>query len=100
MDGSQMGHGEIEIVTDRLHLRAVRTEDLDAVATLGADNRVMGAFGGAVPREKSRDWLERQLVHWRDFRFGRFFVERDGVFVGLVGLYRTEFDAARTARSR
>lgn len=86
----------LQLATQRLRLRPVRDDDLDAVAALGADERVMAALGGALTREKSASWLGRQIEHWREHRMGRFFVERDGVFVGLAGLSRTEFDAAFT----
>jgi RimJ/RimL family protein N-acetyltransferase len=84
---------EVEIITRRLRLRPVRSDDLDALAILGADDRVMAAFGGATTREQSREWLERLLLHWRLHDFGRFLVERDGTFVGVVGLSRTDYDA-------
>jgi RimJ/RimL family protein N-acetyltransferase len=84
---------DVEIVTERLRLRPVRSEDLVAVAALGADERVMASLGGVLAAEKSAAWLERLLRHWREHGFGRFSVERDGVVVGFVGLSRTEFDA-------
>jgi RimJ/RimL family protein N-acetyltransferase len=33
------------------------------------------------------------IAHWQSHGFGRFFVERAGTFVGIVGLSRSEFDA-------
>jgi RimJ/RimL family protein N-acetyltransferase len=81
------------IVTERLCLRPVREGDLADVVKLGADDRVMAVFGGAASPEKSREWLERLIVHWQEHGFGRFFVEHAGTFVGVVGLSRTDFDA-------
>jgi RimJ/RimL family protein N-acetyltransferase len=85
--------GEIVIVTDRLRLRPVRSEDLEVIEALGADPRVMMWFGGTMTAEKSGAWLERQLRHWREHGYGRFAVEREGVVVGFVGLSQADFDA-------
>src|ERR1700685_334454 len=85
--------GEVELVTERLRLRPVRSEDLDAVTALGADERVMTWVGGTLTAEMSVAWLERQLRHWRNHQFGPFAVECDGTFVGFVGLSRADFDA-------
>jgi RimJ/RimL family protein N-acetyltransferase len=84
---------EVELITERLRLRPVGAGDIEALAALGADDRVMATFGGATTREKSSEWLERVLLHWRVYGFGRFIVERDGVFVGVLGLSRTDYDA-------
>ncbi|MBV9949965.1 MAG: GNAT family N-acetyltransferase [Myxococcales bacterium] len=84
---------EIELHSERLDLRPLRAGDLDEVAELGADGRVMEWFGGPVTRSASGHWLERQLEHWDRHGLGRFHVARDGRFVGVVGLSRAEFDA-------
>ena len=84
---------DIELVTERLHLRPVGRDDLDVFAALGADERVMAPFGGAVSRARTAEWLEMMLEHWRAHGFGRFYVERAGTFVGAVGLSRSDFDA-------
>ena len=83
----------MEIVTERLHLRPVRSDDLDVFTALGADERVMAPFGGAVSRARTAEWLERMLEHWQAHGFGRYLVERAGTFVGAVGLSRSDFDA-------
>jgi RimJ/RimL family protein N-acetyltransferase len=85
--------GEPDILTARLRLRPVQREDLDVLAALNADARVMAPFGGPAARAKTIGWLERLLLHWRAHGYGRFVVEEAGTFVGLVGLSRTEFDA-------
>jgi RimJ/RimL family protein N-acetyltransferase len=84
---------DTEIFTERLRLRPVRSDDLDVFTALGADERVMAPFGGAVSRARTAEWLERMLEHWRAHGFGRFYVERAGTFVGAVGLWRSDFDA-------
>ncbi|HEY8079904.1 MAG TPA: GNAT family N-acetyltransferase [Labilithrix sp.] len=83
----------IELRTERLALRPVSEGDLADVAALGSDARVMAMLGGTLSHEQSRAWLDRQRRHWADHRYGRFVARRDGAFVGLVGLSRTDFDA-------
>jgi RimJ/RimL family protein N-acetyltransferase len=49
------GHNSEEIVirTERLRLRPVRETDLDAIARLCSDDRVMAAFGGPLTWERA-----------------------------------------------
>ena len=83
----------IELRTERLLLRPVAADDLEVIAAFSADERVMAHLGGPASPEKIAVWMEMQLAHWRTHRFGRFVIEREGLFVGLVGLSRTDFDA-------
>ena len=46
-----------------------------------------------MPRAQTNKWLETLLIHWREFGYGRFLVWRADIFVGVVGLSRTDFDA-------
>jgi RimJ/RimL family protein N-acetyltransferase len=84
---------DIEIVTARLHLRSMCSDDLPAVTALGADERVMTFLGGVLTADQCAAWLERQLGQWRAHALGPFVVEREGVFVGFVGLSRNDFEA-------
>ena len=63
---------EVNLVTERLQLRPVRSDDLDMVEVLGADPRVMTSLGGVVTADKSAAWLARQLTHWSEHGFGRY----------------------------
>jgi RimJ/RimL family protein N-acetyltransferase len=81
------------IVTERLYLRPLGVDDFDAVALLGADERVMRTLGGVSKPDKARAWLETELVHWREHGFGRYVVRCGEEFVGVVGLSRSGFDA-------
>jgi len=76
----------------RLELRALTEADLDLVSALSRDPRVMASLGGPMTVVESEAWLERQLVHLREYGYGRYVVTRDAQFVGLVGLSRTDFD--------
>jgi len=82
-----------DLVTERLHLHPLTAADLDLVALLGADERVMLWFGGTLSRAQSAVWLDVRLAHWREHGYGRFLVWHDDAFVGIVGLSRFDFDA-------
>jgi RimJ/RimL family protein N-acetyltransferase len=83
---------ELETPRLRLHLRPVRAEDLEVVAALGADLRVMDPLGGTMSRKATQVWLERLIVHWERHGYGRFLVSLDSAFVGVVGLSRADLD--------
>jgi RimJ/RimL family protein N-acetyltransferase len=83
---------DLALLTERLRLRPIGLGDLESCATLGADERVMSPLGGAATFERSRGWLQRLVTHWEKAGFGRYVVERSGVFVGVVGLSRDDFD--------
>jgi RimJ/RimL family protein N-acetyltransferase len=85
--------GGIEIVTERLHLRSTCSDDLASVTALGADERVMTSLSGVLTADQCVGWLERQVRQWRVNGLGPFVVEREGVFVGFVGLSSTDFEA-------
>ena len=83
----------VELETRRLRLRPVRADDVEVLAALGADSRVMDPLGGAMSREGTQEWLERLIAHWEMHRYGRFLVSLDSAFVGVVGLSRADVDA-------
>ena len=84
------------LATERLRLRPVTADDLDAVVAQNADARVMTWFGGPMAAEQAAAWMAKQLDHWQKHGFGRMAVDLDGVVVGFVGLTRTDFDAGFT----
>ena len=80
--------------TPRLVLRRIEPRDEGAIVELCADPRVMDPLGGPLTREETQAWLAKLDEHWRAHGYGRFLVEKkDGTFVGVVGLSRTDFDA-------
>jgi RimJ/RimL family protein N-acetyltransferase len=78
------------LTTDRLVLRGWRDEDLAAYAEMTADPEVMRFMGGVVDRAGT--WREIALFvgHWELRGHGLWAVERDGVLIGRVGLWRPE----------
>jgi ribosomal-protein-alanine N-acetyltransferase len=76
--------------TPRLLLRGIRARDLDALAAMNGDPRVMEHLPGAMTREESAAQLEEIQQHWAAHGFGWWAVEVPGLapFIGWLGLVR------------
>jgi len=83
------------IKTDRLLLQSWREEDLDPLAELNADPRVMEFLPAPLTREESRARLELYNQHIKDHGWGLWAVSAPGVsdFIGWIGLWPIGFDA-------
>ncbi|MCO1594847.1 GNAT family N-acetyltransferase [Micromonospora sp. RHAY321] len=81
--------------TDRLSLRRLRDDDLDALATMNADPEVMRYImdGSVRDREQSALGLRKVIHDWDARGFGLFAVElrETGEVAGWVGLAVPEF---------
>jgi RimJ/RimL family protein N-acetyltransferase len=77
---------ELAIQTPRLQLRPWREGDRDALAALLAHPEVMRDWGGALSRAASDAKLDRYAEAFRDHGFCRWVVERNGAFLGYVGV--------------
>jgi RimJ/RimL family protein N-acetyltransferase len=84
--------------TPRLRLRPWREEDLEPLAALNANPRVMEHFPGCLSRQESEAMAARLAAHFDKYGFGMWSVEARGVaeFIGLVGLTVPRFEAAFT----
>jgi [ribosomal protein S5]-alanine N-acetyltransferase len=73
--------------TQRLVLRRFTPEDLEALATIQADDEVMRFFGGPRSKVEVARGLERLLAHYQRFDFGKWAVVlRDsGALIGRCG---------------
>jgi RimJ/RimL family protein N-acetyltransferase len=80
--------------TERLILRAFRSEDLDEVATLLGDVEALVLWGGALDRAGARSWIERNLARYASHGIGRCAViwRATGELVGDCGLVPTEVE--------
>lgn len=79
------------IETERLLLRGWRDEDVDALAQMNADPRVVRYLtpgGRPMSRSETEAQLERFRAHWREHGFGIWAVEEreTGALVGRIGL--------------
>ena len=80
----------MQLETERLLLRPLRIDDLDALAELYGDAEVMRYIGGGgtIDRERTRQSLERMIAGFAERGYGILAVERkeDGAFMGRCGL--------------
>lgn len=77
------------IETDRLTLRPMRPDDLDALLAVFSDPKVMASFGGILfDRDDMERWLRRNLAHQERVGYGLYSVLRkpDGLLIGDCGL--------------
>lgn len=83
-----------ELTTPRLLLRRMSAEDLDDLTRMHLDAGVMATLGGVRSPELTRDWLARQLDHWRQYGFGLWIARQrqTGQFAGRGGLHHVEID--------
>lgn len=81
------------LTTERLRLRELREQDLDAFARIHADPEVMRFLGGA-PLSREDTWRKMAMLvgHWHLRGFGFWAVEslESGEVVGRVGFHQPE----------
>ena len=58
------------IETERLQLREMELDNIDALATILQDDRVMYAYNGAFSADETMAWLQKQLRRYADYGFG------------------------------
>jgi RimJ/RimL family protein N-acetyltransferase len=85
-----------ELRTARLRLRAWEEADLEPLARMSSDPRVMEYLPGMLSREQAAAMLARITAHFAEHGFGLWAVEVPGVapFIGGVGLAVPRFEAA------
>jgi RimJ/RimL family protein N-acetyltransferase len=78
--------------TERLRLRPLRADDLDAFTALHADPEVMRHLGGPWTPDRSWRTLAYLMGYWLLGRPGYWAVERSttGNFLGIAGFYEQE----------
>jgi RimJ/RimL family protein N-acetyltransferase len=86
------------LTTDRLVLRRWRDGDRAAFARLCADPRVMEFFPALLSRAESEEAVSRIEQHFERHNFGLCATElrADGSFIGFIGIWVPEFEAAFT----
>jgi len=73
--------------TERLRLRELTLEDLDALHAIQSDLEHMRFYPHPFSREESRSWIERNLARYERLGYGLLAVEEKatGAFLGNVG---------------
>jgi [ribosomal protein S5]-alanine N-acetyltransferase len=80
--------------TARLLLREMTWDDLDFVATMLADPRVMRHYPKCHSRDEAKAWLQKQLDRYAEDGHGLWLValQDSGEPIGQVGLLRQQVD--------
>ncbi len=78
----------VAMETERLILREMREDDMDALRAILADDQTMYAYEGAFDESRIRSWLHWQLQNYSTLGYGLWAVVlRDtGVMIGQCGL--------------
>jgi RimJ/RimL family protein N-acetyltransferase len=80
--------------TDRLTLRMLREDDLDAYAAMCADPEVMRYLGDGKPLDRVGAWRQIAMIlgHWQLRGFGFYALEErgTGALVGRAGFFQPE----------
>lgn len=95
-----LGPEPLVLETERLVLRPMTPDDLDALCEIFGDPIVMSAFDSApLDREQVRGWLERNLDHQREHGFGLFAAcsKDGGLLIGDCGLELMEIAGEEVA---
>jgi len=79
---------DVELRTERLILRRLRPDDVDAFAAMNADPEVMRYFPACLDRTETEALIVRMNRHFARHGFGWWAVDVPGVmaFAGFVGL--------------
>lgn len=87
---------DIVLETPRLRLRPFELSDLDALAAMNSDERVMRFFPALQDRLHSKALIERWQERWAEVGYAFSAVESkaSGQVIGMAGLSRFEADVA------
>lgn len=79
--------------TERLQLREMRLSDMQALAAILSDERVMYAYEGAFGEEEVAAWMQKQLRRYEEHGFGLWAVvsRRTGEMIGQCGITMQEY---------
>jgi ribosomal-protein-alanine N-acetyltransferase len=80
--------------TERLRLRAWRSEDFDRLYAILSDEITMSHWPKPLTRDETRAWLDRSLDAMQQYGYARWCCERlaDNQIVGDVGIVRMELE--------
>jgi ribosomal-protein-alanine N-acetyltransferase len=86
----------LSLETERLRLRGLRLDDLEALNAIQSDPEHMRFYPHPFSLEESRAWIERNLRRYEELGFGLWAVEdtSTGEFLGNVGPTVQQVDGA------
>lgn len=84
------------IETSRLRLREMTYSDMDALASMLRDDRVMYAYEGAFSAAETEEWMQKQIRRYREFGFGLWgvFLKESGDMIGQCGITMQEYNGS------
>jgi RimJ/RimL family protein N-acetyltransferase len=86
----------VDLRTERLAFREMTDADLDAMADLLGDSRVMSYYPRPKTRKEAQHWIDWNRANYQDLGFGLWIIETpDGQFVGDCGLTVQEVEGER-----
>lgn len=85
--------GGMKLRTERLVFHEMTDADLDAMAGLLSDPRVMTHYPRPKTRDEAQRWIDWNKTSYREYGFGLWILEtHDGQFVGDCGLTMEEVE--------
>lgn len=83
--------------TARLQLREMTFSDMEALALILKDEKVMYAYNGAFNDEETFAWMEKQLRRYNEFGFGLWgvFLKDTQEMIGQCGITMQEYKSAQ-----
>src|SRR6185437_15161227 len=92
--GTNVGPVRQVLETPRLRLREFVAADLDAVASMTADEEQMRFYPHARSREEASRWLDRHIAIYDEHGYGFWVIEwaADSRFAGYCGIRPFELD--------
>lgn len=88
----------MKLETERLIMRPLTMDDLDDVAAMNNDARVMEFFPTTLTREESAGFIKKLMAHQKAHGFSlcALHLKQGNAFCGFTGLLKAEFDAPFT----
>lgn len=83
--------------TERLVLRKLTQEDFTDLCKILKDKEVMYAYEHAFEDDEAHDWLDRQIMRYKNDGFGLWAVilKENGEFIGQCGITMQEWEEKR-----
>ncbi|WP_027296920.1 GNAT family N-acetyltransferase [Robinsoniella sp. KNHs210] len=80
--------------TERLYLREMEQEDFPALCKMLKDQEVMRAYEHAFEDQEAHEWLDRQIMRYRQYGFGLWAVilKESNEMIGQCGITMQDID--------
>lgn len=87
---------ELVMITERLNLRKMTTEDVQNLMQIFSDPEAMKYYPSTMNEEEAMGWITRTLGNYEKLGVGFWIVEdkSTGLFLGQCGIIPQEFDGA------